>query len=202
MSKLILFLVLMSSISCSVLGPKPETAYFRKDITEPIKKLIVFPVTNFAGIQDENSKKVEATFVGKWAELYGKENVVPGGPVIFKLMESQGPDTYGKFIGSLDDVSLVEQIHKNPKIREFISQVTSKLGQYHFALAIVAGDEKAYNDKKEVRIHIGVFDTQNLTWKWITKITDKKKFIGNWSASSMLMVNNSFDLVKKIENVK
>jgi hypothetical protein len=183
-------------------GPKPHTYYQRPDLKEPVKKLIVFPVTNFEGIQDANSKKIESAFIGKWSELYGKDNVVPGGPVIFKLMETQGKDTYGQFISSLDNVSAIEQLHKNPKIREFISQVTSKLGQYHLALAIVRGDENSYNAKSEVHLHIGVFDTQNMTWKWITKITDQKGKIGNWTTSSLAMVNNSFDLVKKLENIK
>ena len=88
-------------------GPKPHTAYHRKDLKEPVKKLIVFPVTNFSGLQDANSKKVEATFVGKWGELYGKNNVVPGGPAIFKMMESMGKDTYGQFISSLDNTSII-----------------------------------------------------------------------------------------------
>lgn len=50
------------------------------------------------GKQDAGSKKMEAAFVGKWTELYGKNNVVPGGPIIFKLMEKMGKDTYFKFI--------------------------------------------------------------------------------------------------------
>ncbi len=194
------FIVLFSS--CSMLGPKPHTVYHRKDIIQPVKKLIVFPVTNFKGIQDGNSKKVETTFVGKWAEIYGKKNVVPGGPIIFKLMEIHGKDTYGQFISTLDKTSAIEQIHKNPKIREFISVVTSKLGQFHFALAIVSGNEKIYDAKKQVHLHIGVFDSENLTWKWITKITDKKGTFGNWTASSLAMVNNSFELVKKLEEIE
>ena len=202
MKNLLVLSFVLFFVSCSMLGPKPHTAYHRKDIKEPVKKLIVFPVTNFQGVQDSNSKKVEAAFVGKWGELYGENNVIPGGPVIFKMMESMGKETYGEFITSLDNTSAIEQLHKNPKIREFITQVTSKLGQYHFALAIIKGDEKTYDAKNEVNLHIGVFDTQNLTWKWITKITDKKGIVGNWTASSLTMVNNSFSLVKELENLK
>lgn len=93
-------------------------------------------------------------------------------------------------------------MHKDPKIRKFVSQVSSKLGNYHFALAIVNGDKKTYDAKKNVTLHIGVFDSKNVTWKWITKIKDKKGMIGNWTASSISMVNNSFSLVKKLEGIK
>ena len=185
--------------ACSMLGPKPTTAYHRTDINQPVQKLIVFPVTNFSGIQDDNAKKIEAAFTGKWAELYGKENVLPGGPVIFKMMETMGKDTYGKFISSLDNVSSLEQLLKNPMFRNFTTQVTKQLGNYHFALAIVNGDEASYNSKNPVRVHIGLFDSTNLTWKWITKIEDQKGIVGNWEASSLMMVNNSFDLINKLE---
>lgn len=182
-----------------MLGPKPHTAYTRPDIQRPVQKLVVFPVTNFQGIQDDNAKSVEVSFTGKWAELYGKENVVPGGPVVFKLMEQMGKDTYGKFISSLDNVSALEQLHKDEKVREFLSTVTKQFGGYHFALAIVNGSKEAYDNKTPVNVHIGLFDSQNMTWKWITKIEDKKGMWGDWRASSQMMVTNSFDLIKKLE---
>lgn len=185
--------------SCSMFGPKPHTAYTRPDIQRSVEKLVIFPVTNFEGVQDANAKKMEVSFTGKWAEMYGKEKVIPAGPVVFKLMETMGKETYGKFISSLDNVSAVEQIHKDPKVREFLSQISSKLGNYHFALAIVDGSNEKYESKTPVNLHIGLFDSTNMTWKWITKIQDKKGMVGNWAASSQLMVNNSFDLIKKLE---
>lgn len=191
--------VALSVSACSMLGPKPHTAYTRPDVQRPIEKLVVFPVTNFQGVQDTNAKQMEASFTGKWTEMYGKENIVPAGPVVFQLMDKFGKDTYGEFIKTLDNVSAVEQLHKNPKFRQFISQVTGKLGNYHFALAIVDGSKETYDQKNPVNLHIGVFDSTNLTWKWITKIQDKKGMWGNWEAASQLMVNNSFDLIKKLE---
>ncbi len=194
--------LILTSVSCSMLGPKPHTAYTRPDIQRPVEKLVVFPVTNFAGVQDDIAKRAEVSFTGKWAELYGKENVVPGGPVVFKLMEQLGKDTYGKFIGSLDDVSKLEQLHKDPKVRDFLATVTKQFGGYHFALAIIDGSQESYDSKTPVNVHIGLFDSQNLTWKWITKIQDKKGIFGNWGASTQLMVNNSFELINELEDVK
>jgi hypothetical protein len=194
--------LMLTSVSCSMLGPKPHTAYTRPDIQRPVEKLVVFPVTNFEGVQDDIARKAEVSFTGKWAELYGKENVVPGGQVVFKLMEQMGKETYGKFISSLDNVSALEQLHKDPKVREFLSTLSKQFGGYHFALAIINGSQQSYESKSPVNVHIGLFDSQNLTWKWITKIQDKKGIFGNWAASTQVMVSNSFDLIKELEDVK
>ena len=50
-----------------------------------------------------------------------------------------------------------------------------------------------------MRIHLGYFDSENLTWRWITKIEDTKGTIGDWRATSNMMVNNSFDIAAKLE---
>jgi hypothetical protein len=188
--------------SCAAFGPKPKSVYHRAELNRPVEKIIVFPVTNFNGVQDATAKRVEATLNGKWAELYGKENIIPGGPVIFKLIESTGKDSYLKLIKSLDNVSMVEQITKDPKMKEFLGKITEKLGNYHLSLAIVSGDEKSYDAKNPVNVNIGFFDTKAMTWKWITKIEDKKGFVGKFDASAMMMVNNSFDLITTLEKKK
>lgn len=199
MKNLFLALALLIAVSCSTFGPKPSSAYHRADLNRPVEKVIIFPVTNFQGIQDGTAKKAEGAFNGKWAELYGKDKIVPAGPVVFKMIEATGKDSYLKLINSLDNVSSLEQIMKDPKVRDLLTKITEKLGNYHLSLAIIKGDSKSFDNKQPVNLHIGFFDTKAMTWKWITKIQDQKKLIGNYDASVMMMVNNSFDLVKELE---
>jgi len=194
-------LVLTTLASCGTFGPKPETVYTRPDLKTKVSKLIVFPVTDFEGKQSEGANKLDSAVASAWADLYGKEKVVPGGTVLYKLIQSQGKDSYKKIISAADDTSMVEQLHKNKKIREFIKKVTSKFGNYHFAFAITDGGSKTFDNGQPVRLHVGLFDSANLTWKWITKIQDKKGTLsfGGYDASSMSMVSNSFDLIEDLE---
>ncbi|MBT3586443.1 MAG: hypothetical protein HN509_16160 [Halobacteriovoraceae bacterium] len=202
MKHLLLIALLAAFISsCGTFGPKPQTVYHRKDLKTKVSKLIVFPVTDFQGRQSAGAKKLDVSVSSAWAELYGKEKVVPGGAVLYKLIQATGKDSYKKLISSLDNISAVEQLHKNPKVRKFISKVTKKFGNYHFALAIENGGPKYYKDGKPVLLHIGLFDSKNMTWKWITKIKDQKGTLsfGGYDGASMGMVSNSFDLIEKLE---
>ena len=199
-----LFVVLLLSAiisSCGTFGPKPHVVYHRPDLKTEVSKLIVFPVTDFEGYQSEGAKKLDSSVVSAWAELYGKDKVIPGGTVLYKLIQGRNKNSYGKLIHSLDNVSQVEQLHKNPRIRKFISRVTKKFGNYHFAFAIENGGPKFYENGKPVLLHIGLFDSKNMTWKWITKIQDKKGTLsfGGYNASSINMVSNSFDMIETLE---
>lgn len=188
--------------SCAMLGPKPQETYHRKDLNRPVVKVIVFPITDFNGVQDAAAQSATAAYSAKWAELYGQDKVIPGGPIILKIIESTGKDTYKKILQTTDNISAMEQTFKDPKIKSFIETVTSKLGKYHFAVGIMEASEKAYDDKNPVKLHIGLFDSGAMTWKWITKIEDKKSVVGNFNASVMMMVNNSFDLIDTIEKAQ
>ena len=115
------------------------------------------------------------------------------------MIESTGKDSYLKIIKSLDNISMIEQMTKDPKIKDFIGKITDKLGNYHLSLAIVQGNKESFDSKQPVRVHLGFFDTKAMTWKWITKIEDTKKIVGNFDASTMMMVDNSFELIKKYE---
>lgn len=188
--------------SCAMFGPKPKVAHHRPDIKTKINKLIIFPTTNFSGEVTEGAKSVNTSIISSWGNMYGTEKVIPAGPVIEKLVSKMGKDAYMKIVKSLDNMSLVEQLHKNAKIRKFISAITSKFGNYNFALALISGGEKEYDGKKPVNLNIGMFDTENLTWKWITKIETTKGLFGNWMAASGSMVSNSFNRIEELEQIK
>jgi hypothetical protein len=188
----------ISLAACSSFGPKPQVVYHRPDIKSQATKVIILPVTDFAGKKTDGAKDIEMGIVSGFASMYGQENIIPAGPVIEKLNQSMG-DRYGSFIKTLDATSAIEQMHKDPKMREYISKVTSTVGDYNLAVAIVDGGKAEYEAGTPVHIHLGYFDTKNLTWKWITKIEDKKGPIGNWVASSTAMVTNSFETAKKVD---
>jgi len=44
------------------------------------------------------------------------------------------------------------------------------------------------------------FDTQNLTWKWITKTSVQKGKLGRWELASSTMVSNSFKEIESKNN--
>lgn len=200
----LLSLVLISTFfaSCGLLGPRPNVVYHRPDITTPVNKVIIFPTTDFNGVVSEGAKSVNMSLVSSWGSLYGKDKVIPAGPVIEKITQNLGKDAYMKIVKSLDNTSAVEQLHKNPQIRDFISQVTNKLGNHNFALALISGGEKEYDAKQPVYLNVGMFDTESLTWKWITKIEGQKGMMGNWTATSGTMVSNSFDKIEELEKIK
>lgn len=189
-------------VSCSTFGPKPTVTCYREDINNKVEKLIIFPTTDFQGTESEGAKDINFSIVSAFANLYGKENIIPAGPAILKIINTIGVDNYVKFIKTLDDVSTLEQVMKYPKVREMLDQITSQIGNYHFALALVQGDDKSFEGGSEVALNIGMFDTKALTWKWITKVTSKKGIIGKWKVTSSAMVSNSFNIIEKREKSK
>ena len=184
--------------SCSSFGPKPHVLYDRPDLNNKVSKIIIFPTTDFNGKTSEGSKSIDLSINASWAGVYGSDKVIPAGIIIEKISNSFGNGFYKKFISALDNVSMVEQIAKNETAKKFVSQVTDKLGNFQFALAIVSGGEAEYNAGQKIYLHIGLFDTKNLTWRLITKIETQKGAVGNWKVASQAMISNSFEEVKKM----
>ena len=191
-------LVAMFLTSCSSFGPKPHVLYSRPDLETKVSKIIVFPTTDFEGKTNQSLKAIDLSVNTAWVNAYGADKVIPAGIVIEKISNKIGGGFYKKFISTLDNVSAVEQISQNEVAKKFVAEVTNKLGNFQFALAIVSGNEESYKNGDPVFLHIGLFDTKNLTWKLITKIEVKKSAVGNWKVDSQLMVSNSFEEIKKI----
>jgi hypothetical protein len=185
---------------CSLLAPKPQVLYHRPDIRNRAK-VVVMPVTDFNGNRSEGAKGVEAVALKNWMGMYGRKNVIPGGPAIDKLNQASG-GKYIEFLKTLDEVSMAEQKGEAPVTREYIKAVTDKVGNYNLAFTIVEGGPDQYKSGEVVRIHLGLFDTKALTWKWITKLEDKKGLFGDWRAASLAMVSNSFDTAKQVDRSK
>ncbi len=191
-------LLILSLSSCSSFGPKPQVVYDRSDLNTNISKIIIFPTTDFNGKSSKASKAIDLSINAGWAGTFGSNKVIPAGLVIEKIANSLGNDFYKKFVSSLDNVSSIEQISKNETIKKFAGQIAGKLGDFPLALAIISGGEEEYNSGQVVRLHLGLFDAKNLTWRLITKIEIKKGAVGNWKLDSQVMISNSFDMIKKM----
>ena len=184
--------------SCSAFGPKPHVLYDRPDLDTKVSKIIIFPTTDFSGKTNEGLKSVDLSINAGWAGAYGSDKVIPAGIVIEKISSNIGKEFYKKFISSLDNVSAIEQILQSESVKKFVSEVTGKFGNFQFALAIVSGGEAEYNAGQKIYLHIGLFDTKNLTWRLITKIETQKGAVGNWKIASQAMIFNSFEEIKKM----
>lgn len=201
MKKILLSLaIIILTASCSMIGPKPHVVYERPDLDSKISRIIVFPTTDFNGKVSEAAKSINLSIISGWGGVYGADKTIPAGIVIEKVTNNIGKDSYAKFIKTLDNVSSIEQLGNNPNFKKFVTEITDKLGNYQFALAIVSGGESEYNAGQPVYLHLGLFDTKNLTWRLITKIEAKKTAVSNWKVDSQLMVANSFDFFKKANN--
>ncbi len=183
--------------SCSMIGPKPHTIYERTDLNSKISKVIVFPTTDFSGKVSAGAKSIDPSIIVGWGTVYGADKTIPAGIIIEKVTGAIGNNFYSKFISTLDNVSAIEQVASNPAVKNFASQITEKFGNYQFALAIISGGEAEYNSGNSIYLHLGLFDTKNLTWRLIAKIETKKGAAGNWQVASKAMIANAFDAFKK-----
>lgn len=186
----LLLAALSLTCACAILGNKSSVdVYYRADVPTHPGKVIVFPVLGFDGRKTEGTRNMELSLLGKWADTYGKGNIIPVGPALEQLAGSGG---FAQLVKSLDASSSVEQLHQDPRIREAIGSVTSALGGAYLGMAVLSGGQQGFDAGQEVRLHIGLFDVQNMTWKWITKAVAKKGKVGRWELTSADLINSSF----------
>jgi hypothetical protein len=187
--------------SCSAIGPKVHVAHDRSDLDVTINKIILFPTTDFSGKVTEDAKEINLSIISGWGGVYGADKTIPAGIVIEKIANSMGNSVYSKFISGIDNVSQIEQTISDPKVKKFVNEIAEKLGNYQFAVAIISGGKTQFDAGQEVHLHLGLFDTKNMTWRLITKAEEKKGLVGNWKAESQMMIAKSFNEIKKM-NIK
>lgn len=187
--------------ACGSFGPKPQVVYHRPDVKIPAEsKLIVFPAMTFAGKTDIDNG-LKGSIASGWGDFYG-DKAIPAGEVVIQVAKKAKFDLM-KLVQAMDNVSYLEQtLKKDRRFKKFISLITKKLGNYDLAMTLVHGNEKIYNAGQDVRIHLGYFNTKTLTWKWITKIQDKKGPIGNWTAAYGQLVSNSFGSLNEVHTAE
>ncbi len=185
--------------SCSLLAQKPQVVYHRPELQN--RKIVIMPVTDFEGNRTEGAKSIEALALKNWAGMFGRKNVIPGGPAVEQINKQTGTK-YVEILKSLDQMSAEEQQGKSSARAEYVKALSAKTGNYNLAFTIVEGGPDQYKSGEVVRIHLGIFDTKALTWKWITKLEDKKGMFGDWRAASAAMLSNSFDVAKKVNKSK
>lgn len=182
-------------------GPKPQLVYHRPDLPKVENKIILFPTLDFNGKKSKGAIEINNKIQASWSNLYGADRVLSA-DLISDEISKKFPDFYINLIKSIDNISIIEQLHKNQKIRDALSEITAKLGNHHLGFSIINGGSEEFSQDKKISIHTGIFDTKNLTWKWITKIEDKKDKISNWDIFHSTLIANSFEYSKNIESKK
>jgi hypothetical protein len=183
--------------SCSAIGPKVHVIHDRSDLEITVNKVIIFPTTDFSGKVSEGAKSINTSVIAGWGSVYGADKTIPAGVIIEKLTNSIGNAVYAKFISGLDNVSEIEQSISDPKVKKFVNEVSKKLGNHQFALAVISGGKAEFDAGGEIHLHLGLFDTKNMTWKLITKIETKKGLVSDYKVASQMLIAKSFEQIKK-----
>lgn len=178
-SKILLLIVLSFSLSGCLTSSKNVNVYTRNDVNTEKSKVIIFPmlVAKKSGMEAANSKysnPLVDAFLGKqWSSALGSENTV----IIPKIALDKIPKAYTvmeAFIKALDTASALE---RNKAVKKFAKVISKKFGDGAFALALAFQDKKAFEAGGVLRVHMGLFDTKKLTWKWITKNSYAKSLV-------------------------
>ena len=94
MNYIYLFLFLSS---CALYTPKPSSVYFRPDVHEKDKKVLIFPTSDFNGNFSEATEEIDETIMFKWASMYGATNVIPASKIIDKVFSYMGKSAYSSY---------------------------------------------------------------------------------------------------------
>ena len=180
--KLIVVLTVLALFSgCALLGKNTQTSVYKRDDVDTSKsKVIVFPLllksgSNFAEAnRKSDNKTLDALVSTGWTDEIGTEDAI----IIPKLVLSeipQGWEILGKFVQVLDTASAIEQSMDDPKIKKFVEELSSKVGDGALGFALVFEDENRFKATNTLHGNMGLFDTKKLTWKWITKYKNEYK---------------------------
>jgi len=191
--------LIVCSCACAILQPKPTVqVYYRADLETKGDKLIIMPLLSFDGKKAEGVKNVELALLEQWNGIYGKANIIPAGPALAQLPDS----TLAELVKSLDTASAVEQIASDGKLKDAVRMITGKIGGYNMGVAMIDANDKDFISGKPVHLNIGIFDTRNMTWKWIAKGVTEKGRLGRWEMASAMLVRENFKAVKTYETAK
>jgi hypothetical protein len=143
----------------------------RNDVDTRSSKVIVFPMLllNNGQLSAANTQYsnpfVEAMLAKSWAGDLGTDNTVVVPRAVLDKIPG-GWTAVDAIVKVLDASAVVEQAGITGK---FMTEMTSKFGKGAFAFALVTADKSQFEASKSVQVNMGLFDTQKMTWKWITK---------------------------------
>jgi len=155
---------------CATTKPAIEV-YLRPDVNTSESRVIVFPLllTDGQQMKPENTQYsnsiADALFGKKWSDSLRAKKIT----VIPKVALDKIPGAYSAMnalIVALDGTSAVEQ---TTGLTQLFEKISSQFGDGALAFALIFEDEAEYKATKQVRFHMGLFDSKKLTWKWITK---------------------------------
>jgi hypothetical protein len=162
--------LLAAMVGCAS-DAKNVNVYHRVDVDTKSSKVIIFPMLLLqdgklsAGNAEYSNPIAEALLGKSWVGDLGADNAV----LVPRMVLDKIPGAWNavdSMVKVLDVSSVVEQSGDTGKL---LTEVTSKFGKGAFAFALVTADKKQFEATKKVQVNMGLFDTQKMTWKWLTK---------------------------------
>ena len=85
----------------AVITPKPEISYYRPDLGNKINGVVIFPITDLRGKNNDETKVIDPLIVSEWAQVYGADKISSAGTLVDRASKVAGKDFYVKFIASM-----------------------------------------------------------------------------------------------------
>ena len=205
--------ILLVCIFCCLLqacsgGKRANVLYTRPDIETQVSTVIVFPTTTADGTINDDTKLMSKSIYANWTNIYGKK-AIPGDPVVEKMLEQKATrEVYLSIVDTLGsaDSNSIEKTLKSAAVKKFLQTITSKLGagsNARFAISVIYGSEKGYDNGQPLKLNIGLFDFNGSTWKVITETESQKGAITTFKIDYNGIINQHFTSIEEnIEQVK
>lgn len=183
-------------VACGTPQVATKVVHKNLQVQGPTGKVIIFPVTNFKGERSESTKTYDPVVSKAWGQVYGKDNIINGGDEALKTVRELGRKNYRDMINSINKKSKISGVGKNEWVQKMALKVTEKYGPHSIGFAIANGGKVRFKDGKPVYLHLAVFDTQHMTWKWVTKVRGNGD---NWNSTTSNMVKYGFKELDGLE---
>ena len=182
MKKLVLMFAVIFMSSC--MGSSeltPELVYSRDELKTNTKMILVIPTMNWSGKVSEVANELSIVVTNQWMSHYGDSKVIP----LPAQFAKQHEKAFADLIKKADRVSGVEQQVNNAGIlqealKTLLTTITKQFGNVNLAFTMCDATPAQYEAGKKVRLHVGYFDTENMTWKVITKLSTQKEEKSAW----------------------
>ena len=202
--------VIISLLSgCAMLQKLRDTkshVYLRADVNTSESKILTFPLLlkRESGFAEANKNvddtSMEALVGSSWAGELGKDNVVPVPKAIISEIP-KGWESLGTIVRVLDTASAVEQTIDSPEVKKLIKTIGEKtqagVGDLAMGFALVFEDEETFKATKVLHGNMGLFDTKQLTWKWITKVEFRYKVPVTYEVAIQDLFAESWKILKE-----
>ncbi|WGL58548.1 hypothetical protein QEJ31_08350 [Pigmentibacter sp. JX0631] len=206
-NKITLISIAFASITACTTTSKSEqntAVYFRSDIAIKTDKIILFPtmyLTRHNFIQENKNFKgtlIDAKIAASWASNLNKAKLIPIPRQILNEIPAAW-ESLDILTSMMDNSEEIKKNENNSVVEKFVHNITKKYGKNSvLAFSVVFEDESEYISTNTVHKNIGLYDTNSMSWKWITKDVFNSNFVPvPYEVAVGKIISNSFDAVKK-----